>query len=129
MEGLNGLFDFVHIKELKLILMPDDRVLKIDLVVIAMPESTKIAQVFIDLGVKHVIAFDFEHFAKNPRSVVRAQEYIQAYCLGFYNILLRNDGTVEEAFERTVNVSYDILEYAIKEFTFFEPIQEGDAIQ
>jgi hypothetical protein len=76
MEGLNGLVDFVHIEELKIILKPDDGVLKIDLVVIAIPESTKIAQVFIDLGVKHVIAFDFEHFAKNTRSVIRAQEYI-----------------------------------------------------
>lgn len=43
MEDLNGLVDFVPIEELKIIIKPDDGVLKIDLVVIAIPKSTKIA--------------------------------------------------------------------------------------
>lgn len=59
-EGANGRIEYVHIDELKTLLRPSDgQKLNVNLVVLAIPESLKLAQVFVDLGVSHVVAFDF----------------------------------------------------------------------
>lgn len=34
--------------------------LQVDCIVLALPDSRELGQVFIDLGVEHVIAFEFE---------------------------------------------------------------------
>jgi hypothetical protein len=60
-EGANGKIDYIHIDELKDLLKPaNEEQLNVNLVVLAIPESKKLAKVFVDLGVKHVVAFDFD---------------------------------------------------------------------
>lgn len=51
--------EYIHIDEMKNLLKTDNNKLPVDLVVIAIPDSIKIAKVFIELGVPHVVAFDF----------------------------------------------------------------------
>ena len=59
MEGEYGQIKKVHIKDLKNILKTKNNNLNIDLVILAIPNSVSIGQVFIDLGIPYVIAFDF----------------------------------------------------------------------
>ncbi len=58
--------------------------LNIELVILAMPESAKLAQTFIRLGIPHVIGFNFDYFMKYTRMIPKIYEFIYQFCLKFY---------------------------------------------
>jgi hypothetical protein len=73
---------------LKTLLKPSDgRNLNVNLVVLAIPESKHLAQVFVDLGVQHVVAFDFITPIGVENVNYLQQRYDQIYfiCEKFYN--------------------------------------------
>jgi hypothetical protein len=49
----------IEVSELKQLIVPVGYILSIDVVVLAIPRSRMIAEVFVELGVPHVIYFDF----------------------------------------------------------------------
>jgi hypothetical protein len=59
-EGNNGQIEYLDKDELKKILMPknNDR-LQVDVVVLAIPEVSNLAELFMELGVPHVVTFNF----------------------------------------------------------------------
>jgi hypothetical protein len=59
-EGRNGKIEYLGLEELKRILKPTNGYnLNVDLVVLALPESSRLADVFVSLGVHHVVSFTF----------------------------------------------------------------------
>ena len=58
-EGKYGELDLIEISDLRQLLIPEGGRLSIDVVVLAIPKSRLLAEIFIDLGVPHVIFFDF----------------------------------------------------------------------
>ena len=78
-EGTNGVVEYLTLDELYNLLKPPQQEishfnpsnkvqedLKVELVVLALPLSNKIAEVFLNLGAKHVVSFGFESFTKYP---------------------------------------------------------------
>lgn len=74
-EGKYGELDQVSIEELKDVLVAHEgEMLTIDVVILAIPCSRLIAEVFLSLGVPHVVCFDFAddfmnisiHSVENP---------------------------------------------------------------
>lgn len=52
-------------------------VLGVQLIVLAMPLSNKLAENFVEMGVKHVISFGFESFIKYDRLLPKIRSMIQ----------------------------------------------------
>jgi len=50
----------IGVSELRELIFPVGAMLSIDVVVLAIPKSRMLAEVFVALGVPHVIFFDFE---------------------------------------------------------------------
>lgn len=59
-EGEYGEIKYLSSEKLKRILTSESSTLTVDVVVLAIPDSEEIGKVFLDLGVKHVIAFDIK---------------------------------------------------------------------
>jgi len=60
-EGENGEIEYLSHDELKHILTPNEGdKLNVDVVVIAVPESYELGELFVEMGVKHVVCFDFK---------------------------------------------------------------------
>lgn len=66
------------------LLIPSNQLAKVELVVLAMPLSNKIATNLIDVGVKHVVSFGFESFVKYPSLLPMVKDMIETFCLKFY---------------------------------------------
>ena len=87
--------EYINIDEMKNLLKTDNNRFPVDLVVIAIPDSIKIAKVFIELGVPHVIAFDFNEsivqstFMDNVYFNPKRFDYIYEFCLEFYKNLIK----------------------------------------
>lgn len=93
-EGKNGEIEYLSINELRDILKQPNSRLNVDVVVIAIPESLKLAQLFVEMGVPHVIAFDFEHkllstFMDNVYTLPKRYDYIYDFCVEFYKNLIQ----------------------------------------
>jgi len=61
---------------------------------------------FIEMGVPHVIAFDFEHklyncstFMDNVYTLPKRYDYIYDYCVGFYKHLIL-ESSVQDAWKK-----------------------------
>ena len=93
-EGKNGEIQYLNFEDIKTILRPDNGRLNVDVVVVAIPESANIAQAFVELGVPHVIGFDFKSslmstFMDNIYTLPKRYDYIYDFCYEFYkNIIL-----------------------------------------
>ena len=103
-EGKNGLIEYVSLDELKTLLKPENSKLNVDVVVLAIPESSKIANLFVEIGVPHVIAFDFEYkllskFMDNVYTLPKRYDYIYDFCVEFYKHLIM-EKTVFEAWKK-----------------------------
>lgn len=64
-EDKNGVVKYLSVQDMKEFLSQNDEKkkigkLNIEVVVIAIPDSQHLAQVFVDLGVPHVVAFSFD---------------------------------------------------------------------
>lgn len=66
------------------------QVLKVQMVILAIPISNKLAETFIALGVKHVVSFGFESFMKFPTLLPMIHSYIEIFCLRLYGKLFAN---------------------------------------
>jgi hypothetical protein len=73
------------------LLIPSNQLVKVELVVLAMPLSKKIAKTLIDIGVKHVVSFGFENFVKYPSLFPMVKDMIEKFCLKFYQKLFANE--------------------------------------
>jgi NADH/NAD ratio-sensing transcriptional regulator Rex len=87
-EGEYGEIEYLSSEDIKSIFSSKDERLDVDVLVLAIPESTKIAQTFINLGVDHVIAFDFEQFVKHDALIPKLYDFIYNFCITFYKELL-----------------------------------------
>lgn len=93
-EGKNAEIEYISVIELKVLLKPSNSRLNVDLVVLAIPESQNLAQVFIDMGVPHVVSFDFKHkmlstFMYNIYTLPKRYDYIYDFCVEFYKNILQ----------------------------------------
>ena len=100
-EGKYGELDWIEISDLREILIPLGGRLSIDVVVLAIPKSRMLAEIFIDLGVPHVIYFDFSeefyHIYSNIDSAINAPyECIYSFCAEFYKRIIKGS-TVKHA--------------------------------
>eukprot|EP00347_Sterkiella_histriomuscorum_P024050 403332474 len=101
-EGKNAQIEYISIKEMKNLLKPANSRLNIDLVVLAIPESEKLAQAFVEMGVPHVVFFDFKQkllstFMYNIYTLPKRYEYIYDFCVEFYKHILQ---------EKSINQSW-----------------------
>ena len=60
---------------------------------LAIPESKKLAAAFSEMGVPHVIGFDFKHkllstFMDNVYTVPKRYDYIYDFCVEFYKNII-----------------------------------------
>lgn len=67
--------------------------LNVDIVVLAIPESTNLAEAFVELGVPHVIGFDLKQklistFVDNIYIRPKKYDYIYDFCIDFYKNLI-----------------------------------------
>jgi hypothetical protein len=93
-EGKNGEIEYISISKLKSLLKPAVGNLNVDVVVVAIPESIRISQAFVDLGVPHVIGFDFRQkllstFMDNLYSLPKRYDYIYDFCVEFYKYIIQ----------------------------------------
>ncbi|CDW81385.1 UNKNOWN [Stylonychia lemnae] len=92
-EGKNAEIQYIKIAELKNLLDPLESGLNVDLVVLAIPESQKLAQAFVEMGVPHVVSFDFKpnflsNFMYNVYTLPKRYDYIYDFCVEFYKNLI-----------------------------------------
>ena len=71
--------------------------------VVAIPESVKIAEMFNELGVNHVVAFDFKQklistFVDNVYTRPKRYDYIYDFCVEFYKHLIQ-EKTIYDAWK------------------------------
>lgn len=82
--------------------------LNVQLVVLAVPLSNRLAQVFLSLGVQHVVTFGYDTIVKTqPTLIPLIQNMIYIFCLDFYGNLLRGNMEVQRAFNDTVNQNFE----------------------
>lgn len=83
---------------------PDRGKLGVDVVVLAIPNSLKLAEVFVSLGVPHIIAFNFDEssdkikFMRDVKQVPLIFNMIYSFSQKFYLSLI-DECTVEEAYK------------------------------
>jgi hypothetical protein len=78
--------------------------LQVDLVVLAIPLSDELlANVFLELGVKHVVAFNFDLYVQYSSLIGKVQETIFKFCIQFYTQLLTGKMKVKQAFENIMS--------------------------
>ena len=92
-EGNNGEIEYLSMDEIKKILRPNEGRLNVEVVVLAIPDCLELAQAFVDLGVPHVIAFDFKQsllstFMDNIYTLPKRYDYIYDFCVEFYKGLI-----------------------------------------
>ena len=100
-EGKYGELDCIEISDLRDILIPFGGRLSIDVVVLAIPKSRLLAEIFIDLGVPHVVYFDFSDdfykiYSKIDSVSNTPYEWIYSFCAEFYKHLVKGV-TIKEA--------------------------------
>lgn len=59
-----------------------------EIIVIAVPQSWKLAKAFIELGVKHVVCFNFETYIRNEQLISKVFDVIYKFCIQFYKELM-----------------------------------------
>lgn len=75
-------------------IFPSGARLSIDVVVLAIPNSRILAEVFVDLGVPHVICFDFSeefliNYSNYDSNINAPYECMYAFCQEFYKLLVK----------------------------------------
>lgn len=93
-EGKYGEMDAIQVSEVRDLIFPDGAMLSIDVVVLAIPQSRVLAEVFVALGVPHVICFDFTDefmydYSSYDYSMNAPYECIYAFCEEFYKRLVK----------------------------------------
>ena len=78
---------------MKSILKPANSKLNVDVVVLAIPDSLRLAEAFYDIGVPHVVYFDFKKkllstFMDNLYTLPKRYEYIYDFSVAFYKNLI-----------------------------------------
>jgi hypothetical protein len=53
------------------------------------------------MGVKHVIAFDFDKYVKYSTLIGKIYDVIYKFCTILYSKLMKVEGTLEKCFERS----------------------------
>jgi hypothetical protein len=92
-EGSNGVVEYLYKEQLRKILVnqyQNKKGLDVELLVLAIPESIEFAKLFLELGVKHVIAFSYEHYVRETSFISWVFDFINKFCRGFYKNLLQN---------------------------------------
>lgn len=122
-EKENGVADPVSLLELKDLCGGNFSQYGVKLLVLAVPFSVKIGQYFKDqLGVKHVVCFNFLSYPKDGDPVLiylTFESCIHHFCIEFYkNLVLEN--TVREAFEIAKESMKDLMSKKVEEFEFLE---------
>lgn len=110
-EGPNGLIEYLSIDQLRTLLEPHSSShLEVDLVVLAVPQSHKLAQVFLSLGVRHVISFGYDQFLRQNTQYLypKIQNMIYNFCVRFYSQLLKENTVISQAFEFAVNQTFEV---------------------
>ena len=135
-EGKYGELDCIEISDLRDILIPFGGRLSIDVVVLAIPKSRLLAEIFIDLGVPHVVYFDFSDdfykiYSKIDSVSNTPYEWIYSFCAEFYKHLVKGV-TIKEALYKGREELKDTLREINKTLRiqnfFEEQIGEGPAI-
>lgn len=107
-EGPNGLVEYLSRDDLRDMLGDRTKPLNVDLVVLALPLSDQIlAPLFVQLGVKNVVAFNFDLYVKHPTLIGKVQEMIFRFCLAFYSSILTGNFTIEQAYESSTMLIYE----------------------
>ena len=93
-EGKHGELDWIEVSDLRELLLPFGGRLSIDVVVLAIPKSRLLAEVFIDLGVPHVVFFDFSDdfyniYSKTDSTTNVLYEWIYSFCAEFYKNIVK----------------------------------------
>ncbi|TNV87843.1 hypothetical protein FGO68_gene1372 [Halteria grandinella] len=107
-EGENGLVEYINLEDLRNILQPQSKVLQVDVVVLAIPDSEEIAKVFIELGVPYVVAFEFNEnadenlYMMNVKTIPLVYNAIYEFCQQFYLSIIE-EKTIKEAFDSAAN--------------------------
>ncbi len=109
-EGSNGVVEYLYKDQLKKILANEyqnKKVLDVELLVLAIPESTSFAKLFLELGVKHVIAFSYEHYVIESSFISWVYDFIDKFCKAFYKNLFQNQNTIEQSFVHCINELFE----------------------
>ena len=91
-------------------MVPSGERLAIDVVVLAIPKSRMIAEIFISLGVPHVVCFDFSDDFMQPiynDNHTHVYDAMYTFCKDFYDHLVN---------ETTVEKSVEIARHTMKEY-------------
>lgn len=106
--------DKISFSELEELLKPY-RNTGVELVVLAMPKSKQLAQFFYtNIGIKHVIGFDFEYYPYNGRPLhvyIMFEKGIHKFCVALYRNI---------ANKRTVKEAFDIARGELENFLYLE---------
>ncbi len=129
LEGELGNLEQIPLAELQKILEPVISTCQCKVVVVAIPESKDIAQMFVKLGVPHVVYFDFSagDFQDYEHQVdIRSIKYesIYQFCISFYKGLLENR-RVSLAWENAKNVMIEYVKGKGDEFKLSDRFHYG----
>ena len=117
-EGAYGELDLIGVSELRELIFPVGAMLSIDVVVLAIPKSRMLAEVFVALGVPHVIFFDFEEefhneYTNYDSSINAPYVWIYSFCEEFYKRLVKGE-SVTKAWEIAKDKMKKVLREANK---------------
>jgi hypothetical protein len=115
-EGRFGELEKISLEELQQILIPHGERLAIDVVVLAIPRSRMLAEIFIALGVPHVVCFDFSDSFMNL-SYCDFENHVYSamyeFCQDFYDHLV-NEVSVERSCELARDTMKEHIRHANK---------------
>jgi len=117
-EGKNGIVDYISLDDLQSLLAPEGYKVNIDVVVVAQPMSKRIAKAISELGVPHVVGFDFidkqkNIFMQNLFSLPALYNCVYTFCEEFYKRIVE-EKTIKDSFK----LARQILFTKIKDLNF-----------
>ena len=123
-ESPNGLVEYLTRDQLREMLSNESKTLNVDLVVLALPLSDDIlAPLFVKLGVKNVVAFNYDIYVQHPTLIGKVQEMIFKFCLAFYTSILSGKFNLQEAFdESTMPIVEQDREYIHILYSMYEAL-------